>query len=1278
MEWTEEQKKVIELRDRNILVSAAAGSGKTAVLVERILSMVTDEKHPVDIDRLLIVTFTKAAAGEMKERIRDAIDRRLEEDSENEYLQRQLALLHNAQITTIDSFCQYVLKSYFHVIDLDPGYRVGEEGELKLLKRDVAEEIVEEAYAAGEESFHHCVECFAPGKSDRELEDLIMKLYEFSMSYPWPEKWLAGCAEVYEAESLEQLNGEAWMKGLTENVRVLLTDALGQTEEAIRIALQEDGPYMYEDALLSDRKLLEDMLGAESYLEFAGKFAGFGKLARLSGKKDVNVSEEKREQVKNIREQVKKTVTGIAEQYFYDPPQRILSDLKYSAPAIKKLLELAEQFLERFAAKKREKNLVDFGDMEHFALNILVEEKEGQIVQREAAKELAGRYEEILIDEYQDSNLVQELILTSVSKKYQGKNNIFMVGDVKQSIYRFRLARPELFMEKFDTYTLTDSPCQRIDLHKNFRSRSQVLAAVNFLFYQIMDKSLGNVDYNKEAALYAGARFPERSQEKGAAGEQYGEGGQPDAEAGQMAGPSGLVPSECGQSPADDRGTPAGHGSDCDVRMLLLDLGAEPEVVEEAGETERELEARMIGREIQRMVGREEVLDKQTQTYRKARYSDMVILLRTVTGWGDTFAQILGSMGIPAFTGSRTGYFSAVEIQTVLALLKIIDNPCQDIPMAAVLSSPIGNLSAKELAMIKSSYPNKPFHEACRLYALEWEERREAGKLRHFFELLEDFRKKVPYTPMHGLLWYVLEKTGYGRFASAMPGGAQRQANINMLVEKAIAYEAGSYRGLFNFIRYIETLKKYDVDYGEASFEGEAEDTVRIVSIHKSKGLEYPIVFAAGMGKRFNQQDTKSKLVLHPELGAGCDYIDPALRLRVPTLLKKVIQRQTQNENLGEELRVLYVALTRAKEKLILTASADKLEEKLKKWKQQAIVPSRRLSFTTLSGASCYLDWIMPAILRHRSGTELLHRYGLDGVDTGLGMSTAGETDTVGVGAELSVRIVLPGEIVMEEAARQLEGMYTKEELLNWDPEEICDREAKEQISSRLEAVYPYERNAQIHTAVTVSELKKRSQAPDEPDQPSSRRIFEEPVVVPLIPRFMQEEVEVSGAARGTVYHKVLENLDFNGGEAAEQIAALKESGRLSLEEAEILDIRKIARFLSSPLGRRMAQAQERGQLYREQQFILGVDSAQVDPEWEAGEEILVQGIIDAFFYEKDGIVLVDYKTDFVQPGKEASLYEKYRIQLDYYALALERLKREKVKEKILYSFWLQKELRNN
>lgn len=1273
--WTEEQRQVIELRNRNILVSAAAGSGKTAVLVERIITMITDRVHPVDIDSLLIVTFTNAAAGEMRERIRAAIEKKLEEEPENVHLQRQLTLIHHAQITTIHSFCQHVIRNYFHTIDLDPNFRIGDDGEMKLLRNDTAEGLIEELYqkidaaesaehdpeAGGQENtdertsaegaghgpgpekqeaakeketgedteqspetgsqedtekkqlakgteqereekgkrYRRFVESFAPGRDDGGLKELILAVYDFSMSYPWPEKWLKDCRRAYDVENARELAEASWMDPLLKRVRLLLEECAEDTRRALALCRQPDGPYMYEKALLDDMVLVEELRKAGNYLEYADAFAGMRSFSRLSSKKDDAVSEEKKEMVKGIREQVKGSLKSVREQYFYQTPEQMAEDIRGSREQAEVLLDLVCAFCARFAEKKREKNLLDFNDLEHLALDILVKEEDGHPVPSDAAKQFADRFEEIMIDEYQDSNLVQEYLLTSVSRQTRGVNNVFMVGDVKQSIYRFRLARPELFMEKYASYTTEASPKQKIELHKNFRSRSQVLNSVNFIFRHIMTEDLGNICYDDAAALYPGASYPE-----------------------------------------------ARKPEELDAEILLLDLEAEAEAVEEAGETAVELEARMIGKRILELVGTAQVVDKAAGTYRPAEYRDMVILLRTVSGWADTVAAVLGNMGIPAYTGSRSGYFSATEVQTVLALLKVVDNPEQEIPLAAVLRSPIVGLSDGELAKIRSMSRGESFPEACRFYAGAGEDGRLSEKLKDFYRMLEDFRRRVPYTAMHELLWYILEKTGYADYAAAMPGGEQRWANLDMLAEKALAYESTSYRGLFNFNRYMEQLQKYDVDYGEAGILGEEENTVRILSIHKSKGLEFPIVFVSGMNKAFNLQDSRGRLALHPEYGIGCDFTDPVLRVKAPTLLKKMIQQQLAEESLGEELRVLYVALTRAKEKLILTG-AVKLGKKMKKWQQSGGVPGKPLPFGTLAGAGSYLDWVMPVLLLHPAGE-----------------------------AAFRIRLFTIKDLATEEAVRQMEGRWTREALLNWEEKSYSQR-MREHLEKVFDTEYAWKDSMDIYGKITVSELKSMKQTLDTEEEYT---VFEEPDVVPLLPKFLQEKQEVKGAAKGTLYHSLLEHLDYEKEASVpavrEQIEEMCRMGKLTKEEAEAIEASQIVHFLQTGLGQRMKQAALAGTLHREQPFVLGVDAEEIRETWTGNDLVLVQGIIDAYFYEGDEIVLVDYKTDYVQPGQEHRLLEKYGIQLKYYARALERLAGCRVKESYIYSFCLGKALR--
>jgi helicase-exonuclease AddAB, AddA subunit, Firmicutes type len=1217
--WTKEQQKVIDLRQRNILVSAAAGSGKTAVLVERIITMITEGTQPIDIDKLLIVTFTKAAAAEMRERISGAIEKKLEMNPDNIHLQKQTTLIHNAQITTIHSFCLYVIRNYFNMLDLDPSFRIGDEGELKLLKSDVVAEIIEEFYEEKTAEFIHFIECYATGKSDKKIEELILQIYNFSMSYPWPQVWLEECKKEYAIAKEPETGSLKWMQRLKEMMTLYLDDLLQLIETARDIALSNGGPHMYASALEADLELLAQLKSCEDYHAYSKLFFDL-QYTRLSAKKDPSVVEQKKEQVKNLREQMKKSLKGLKEQYFYASYETILTDMEQSGQQVDVLMNLVIAFEERYKAKKLEKNLLDFNDLEHLALEILVQREKGQAIPTEAAKDFAELFEEILIDEYQDSNMVQEMILNSISRISRGEYNLFMVGDVKQSIYRFRLARPQLFMEKYRTYSLEESNCQRIDLHKNFRSRGQVLDGINFIFNQIMAKCLGNIEYGEDTALYVGAQFKEGSVSNFASTE-----------------------------------------------VMLIDMDNDLIENKEVEETGRELEAISIAKRIHKIVGKELVLDKKTGEYRLACYRDIVILLRTISGWAENFSSILNQHGIPAYSTSQTGYFSALEVQSILNLLHIMDNPRQDIPMTAVLKSPICGLSGEELAMIRNEDKEEYFYIACQKYA---EEGKNAGlrhKLKAFYEMLEDFRNRVPYTPMHELLWYILDRTGYGHYASTQAGGEQRKANIDMLVERAIAYEASSYKGLFNFIRYIENLKKYDVDFGEASVLGENEDTVRIMSIHKSKGLEFPIVFAAGMGKTFNNQDSKSKIALHVDLGAGVDMIDSIMRTKAPTILKRVIQKEIALENLGEELRVLYVALTRAKEKLILTGTIDKLADKLGKWSYLTRETKVKLPFYQLASASSYWDWIIPALLRHKSFAAVLEANDLE-------VNYANPLYNADI--PYDIQIINIEQLIGEEIIKQTNNQLTRGMLLNWDSAIIHDDEARLRLNEQLKERYPFEQEQDIVTKVTVSELKRQGQSIDEE---FSRQLFEEPEIIPYIPSFIQKDDKADRALRGTAYHKVLECIYLDEisskQKVIELIAGLVSSGKIMPETAELVNPYDIFAFSKSKLAVRMKAAREQNKLYREQQFVLGIPASRVKQGWSEEEIVLVQGIIDVFFYEEEEVILVDYKTDYIEAGQEQKLIDKYQIQLSYYEEAITRLTKRKVKEKIIYSFALNQEI---
>lgn len=1258
--WTTEQQQVIDLRNRNILVSAAAGSGKTAVLVERIVKIITDKNHPVDIDHLLIVTFTNAAAAEMRERIGNAIEKALDEQPGNEHLLRQLTLIHNAQITTIDSFCLYVVRNHFHEIDLEPNFRIGDEGELKLLREDVLGRVLEQNYEEPSEAFSDFVEGYASGRTDAALNEMILQLYEFSRSYPWPEKWLDSFVGIYRIENREELDRAEWLAPLTQNIRFVLKDCEQLLKQALAITQQDDGPDMYEKAVQSDLEKYEGLSRLTSFCELSGALSDI-KYDRLASSRGFEGDPDKLELVKSLREQAKDVVKKLCRQYFFCSPEMMIEQLERTEPMLEEVVRLTKQFADEFAAAKRRKNLVDFHDVEHFALQILVDEETEKA--KKTAEEFRDTFEEIMIDEYQDSNEVQETLLRSISREERGENNIFMVGDVKQSIYRFRLARPELFMKKYDSYSLEESTTQRIDLHKNFRSREEVLTCTNDIFYKIMARSLGNVEYDAEAALYPGASYPVSAD---------------------------FIP-----------------------EILLAD--SNDELLEDTELTDKKtLEAKIVAEEIKHLMKTQPVTDKEAGTLRAARYSDIVILLRSLSGWADSLVEVLNENGIPAHTVSSTGYFSTVEVQTVLSMLRLLDNPRQDIPMAAVLRSPMAGLTDEELAVLRLEDGSVPFHEAVLELAeglyeedgqkeisdseadseADQKQGRNADgkkeddiettahrKLLKFYKKYRQLRQLVPDTPIHELIEIILRETGYGHYVAAMPAGNRRTANLNMLLEKAAAYEKTSYKGLFHFVRYIDELQKYDVDFGEADMVGENEDVVRIMSIHKSKGLEFPIVIVSGMGKNFNKQDTRSKMVLHPELGIGLDYMDGKKRIKSPTIAKKAIAKQIDLENLGEELRVLYVALTRAKEKLILTGTLKDAPEKLEFFRQQANLSKaadRPLSYLTREGASGYLDWILPAVLSY--------------------------------GDKYPVRIVEAAELVLDEVENQLE---QNEDLTERIGEiKAADPQLVGQLKQRFSQRYPYQVDVLRKNKYSVSELKHRAMREKfEAEQEETIPAFLEEPVTPTIPLFIQREESVEqetanrGALRGTAVHRVMECYDFASEKSVhEQMEAMEKEEKIIADMRALVKEQIVADFVSSETGKRMALAQRGGALYREKPFVMGFTEEELenygfgadsntdsceniyektdsDQEKEEQKRIrheedltLIQGIIDVFWIEKDGIVLLDYKTDRVQQAKE--LIDRYETQLKLYADVLERVfgaRKLKVKEILIYSFSLEK-----
>lgn len=1251
--FTSEQQMAIDLHGCNILVSAAAGSGKTAVLVERIVQMVCEGDNPVDIDHMLIVTFTNAAAAEMRERIAAGISKRLSEHPDCEHIQKQSTLLHNAQITTIDSFCLFLLRNHFNEIGLDPAFRIADEGEIRLMQQDVLRELIEDSYASGSDAFRYCVEYFCPGGRESVLEQHILNLSRYAASFPWPARWLARRKEDYAAASVEEMCASPYGAYLAGHLRHMAAGCADKMARVRSLCQFPDGPYMYGELVDEELERLEELAGCGSLEEFAAKLPAVS-FGRLSSKKDETVSAVKRELAKEMRSQVKDCIRGLADSFFATPTELAARQGAACREPVCTLIDLVMDFDARMREKKQEKKVIDFSDMEHYALDILLDTDGDAVRPSAVALEYREYFAEILTDEYQDSNLVQEYLLNAISGEEGGRFNRFMVGDVKQSIYKFRLARPELFLEKYNTYEEGGGKRRRIDLSRNFRSRRQVVEAVNDCFARLMSRDTGGIPYDHRAALYPGAAFPENQ--------------------------------------------------DCESEALLVEKPGK-----DAGMAAREAEGLEIARKIKELRGSFLVTDREDGKLRPAKYCDMVILLRTNSGWDEEFKTVLEREGIPVYITSKTGYFAASEVQELLQLLRVLDNPCQDIPLFGVMKSIFGGFSEEEAARIRSHARGCSLYDALKAFAsdgagteeeaqgrtagTEEAQGRAAGaeaaddclreKTASFLKMIADYRGLTVYLPVRELLARLSDDFGYLDYVTALPSGSRRRANVEMLFTKASDFEKTSYFGLFHFIRYMEQLEKYEVDYGEAGLLDENADVVRIMSIHKSKGLEFPVVFVSGLGKRFNMQDANQSLILDMDLGLGCDYVDPERRIRNKTLRRMALARKLREDSLSEELRVLYVAMTRAREKLVMTGV---LEDAASKWERQQELGGGNLTYLDFMEAGSYLDFLLPVL-----------------PDSSL---------------RVSVRGLEAGEAA--EMAEQMT-LFQKKEALERAGEK-ADAEAGKRLLASLNTPYPYGALAGLYTKTTVSELKIAAMA--DRDE-AAYHAFEEKEVLPYIPLFRKGEEKISGAVRGNAYHKVMELLNFEevvcsavaseegdsegggavGGSGPDASAAGRgkrdfpgsyqdyarrlhtgrlaenlhgflqravEEKRLSEDYFQAVRERKIVKFLRSSLAYRMWRAQREGTLYREQPFVLGVDARRLKSDFPEEETVLIQGIIDVFFVEEDGLVLLDYKTDGVSSLE--GLWNRYETQMDYYREAVERLMGRPVKERILYSFHLEEQ----
>ena len=1226
--WTKEQLDAIETRRCNLLIAAAAGSGKTAVLVERIIRIITNEENPVDIDRLLVVTFTSAAASEMRERIAAAITKALEKSPNSKVLQKQLTLLSRANITTMHSFCLDVIKNNFHIIELDPSFRILDETEGVLLKAEILEELFEDKYEEEDKEFLQLVEAYSGSRDDAKLKEIILDLYRFSMSGPWPEKWLRDKSEEFNIESIEELDNSPWVKILKENIEIELRGLISMEDKAIDLCRETDGLGPYIDTFADDISSLQSIYECinENIETIYNRLVNveFTKLktVRKNTVSDVGVQD----RVKGIRDDVKKKIGKLKEDIFSMTPDEMLHSIKAAYPYMKELSNIVIEFEKRFAKAKKDKSSLDFNDLEHLCLKILTSQNSN------VTENFKEYFDEVLVDEYQDSNNVQEAIIDLVSRKHGDDPNVFMVGDVKQSIYRFRQAKPELFLYKYNSYSKDEGKNRKIQLYKNFRSRDEVIQGVNYIFKELMSKVVGELEYTDEEALNLGADY----------------------------------------KVIDEENTVVGG----EIEFHILDKSSEIENDEDViiDEDEEEtgainLEARIVANRIKEIIGGKDgkvfkVLDKGTGKYRPVTYKDIVILLRATKNWSEIFLDELGAEGIPVYADTGSGYFESIEIRTIMSLLKVIDNPMQDVPLIALLRSPIMGFTVEELANIRLVDKGKYFCENIEYIACGKVDVEEGLKKKctDLIERLEVWRDKAIYTPIDEFIWYLYMDTAYYGYVGAMPNGVLRQANLRILFQRAKQNEQTSFKGLFNFINFINKLRKSSGDMGSAKILGENEDVVRIMSIHKSKGLEFPVVFLCGAGKQFNLMDLNKNILYHDELGFGPELVDLEKRVSYTTLPKEAIKQRIKLETLSEEMRILYVAFTRAKEKLIITGGTSNLDRWLAKCCNAAALDEEVILPSEVLKGKSYLDWIGMAICKHKDGEDL--RELADSVDIHI------KSDLSTWKTKIWTKMQLIGDKKIE-----IVDEISEEDLLINSESKVVDKE----IERRLGFKYGFKEATNLKSNFSVSDLKKKNYEDFEATE--IKELFREKVEIK--PKFLQEERGLTSAEKGTAMHFVMQKLDLNRvgsiTEIKDQLKELVDMELLSPEEFKVVRAQKILNFFISKLGKRMIKSYKNGDyVYRELPFYTEISPLETDdtlPESIRDEKVRLQGVIDCFFYEGDNLILLDYKTDYVEEGNETEMINKYRMQLGYYSDALRKITGKNVSECYLYLFYLDKEI---
>lgn len=1205
-EFSPAQQEVIDARNCNVLVSAAAGSGKTTVLVERIIQRIL--KDGVDIDKMLVLTFAKAAAGEMRERIAAAINKAIEADPLNETLQKQAALIYNAQITTIDSFCLSIVKNNFTEIGIEPDFRLATEAEMTFLTEEILEETVEEIL--GDCNIEHIEEFLGRFESKdnvRKLKAAIMDTYSEAEKAPFPADYLEEHREDYNVNSIEELDCKTWVIDLCEEIDCQIDGALEAASSLYSFCL-ENGPEGYVEGIADDVEQIKSLIGSGKYSEKSEKLKSGINWKRLgNAKKGEEVA---KEYAAEVRKAYKGIIDGIVNNYFYISADVIISRMQENHRIMCALCDAATLFMNNLNDEKRKRKLITFSDMEHMALQILLNKEDGKYVPSQVALDYRSQFVELMIDEYQDSNYIQEALIHSISGEDSGRYDRFMVGDIKQSIYRFRNANPEIFVEKYREYTNDSVTHKRVDLSMNYRSRASVIDFANTVFERIMDEKLGGTAYDKNSRLYCGGKFEDTT---------------------------------------------------CDTKAELMVVHKD----KESGHSADELEALMIAGKIGKMVGNYEVQDKETGVMRPCTYKDIVILVRSADGLTEALRRTLEQKGIPAYIASKSGYFNTTEIVTLLNYLHIINNPDNDIALYGTLTSVFGGFSDDEAAILRILNKESIYVALREMATADISNDSDSDvlskvkevenvdtsalqdKCRKFLEKLDGYRQCVPYTPIHELLRTIVKSVDYMEYISSLPMGEQKVANARMLLAKAEDFEADGFKGLFNFTRYIEKLRKYKTDEGEVVTLDENSDVVRIMTMHKSKGLEFPVVILANMDKGINHMDERTEIVFHNRYGAGFGYNNLKTHAKYNDLRKKFISTMIKKDSMSEEIRILYVAMTRAKEKLIMTAVADGIKEIPAVPEGRGIIP-----YASRLGMGSYFDMICKSKYDDDwSGQCVLEEYDYIDLDS-------------------------------EDLTEKINKFELKQDLINRrESGSDYDNQMYEEIKENLNFEYHHNNLRDLYTKTSVSELKMAAihQGIDEGTvegvSADFLRVHENEG---YIPSFADTDTkEASGTTRGSAYHRVMELLDFNNlsndlsaEELDKQMEEHIKSGRMLKEDYELVDKRKVCKFAASSLAQRMALAARSGVLSLEQPFVLGIAADRLCNDFPAEEQVLIQGIIDAFFEEGDDIVLMDYKTDRVKEAHD--LTDRYKAQLDYYEEAITRITGKKVKERLIYSFALE------